>query len=461
MARPGPWVWTRSAPPARAAGVLLRLAGTGHPEIRARHHLTVEFAAASSITARATCVVAVDTTVTAAPASVAGPPPAEAAGHRPAGTAERPPAGTAERPPARAAGHRPAGVAAIAGPVDIVVTAGGERADLAAVANPGWRPGGTAVVRRSANRLPGTLATDADAAAADLPRSLIARLVQPGVPVEVVVRPRARHRDGRAGLVLLALDASAPDATRLATELAVADVVVAEDAGAADLVRAAGVVPGAPPWQTADPWLRDDAVRAVADGHVHRVLVLATAGLPGNAVSPLLARPDLFRVEAGGLPAHLAAAAASPRRAAVYVAGRLEPGDARSVLRQVPPDAQLVFSAAAGQWPALLKAAAVTRHVDTGVVAVRPGLDPWTPWGPVAAVPVSRGAEVVCCLDGVDAVGLDASPDPAVAVLVRRLADEGVATKTLAAALAAALGWPRGRAYDAVTRLRTDALPPA
>lgn len=409
MNSPGPWAWPTPGP---QPGPLLQLCGSGHPAIRARHHKTMEFSPASSISGRATCVVAVDTEVTS-----------------------------------RAA-------AGIAGPVRIRLTAGADTVELTAVANPGWRPGDTAVVRRSSHRLPATLATDADLSAADLPRPFVTRLSGPDVRLEVAVEARTRHRDGRAGLVLMWLDATGGADGRLSAELAAADLVVAEDAGARELALHAGVAIGA----RARSGSAGDAVRQVAEGDLDRILVLSTVGLPGTTVPELLGRPDLVKVEVAGLPAPLATAAATPRRAPVHLAGRLPSAQARRALRRVPACAQLVFSAPAEQLPELLDLIAETRAVETGVILRRPGVDPWASWGPIRTTDLaSTGSEVMCCLDGTDD---EPGLDHLVATLTRRLAADGVPTKTLATALAAVQGWSRSRAYDTVTRLRAE-VPPA
>ncbi|HEY2765886.1 MAG TPA: DUF371 domain-containing protein [Pseudonocardiaceae bacterium] len=415
----GPWAWATFVPSAHRRGRLLRLAGNGHPGIRARHHKTMEFSPASSISGRATCVVAVSTDVVSTDVVSTE-------------VTSRPATG-------------------IAGPVGIVLTAGTESAELTAVANPNWRPGETAVVRRSSSRLPGTLATDADLSAADLPRELVARLSDPDTRLDVTVEARARHGDGRAGLVLLWADATGGTDDRLAAELAAADLVIAEDAAARELALTAGVADGA----RALRWPGDAAVRQVSIGELDRILVLATADLPGTTVPELLSRPDLVKTEVAGLPPPLAAAAASARRSAVHLAGRLQARQTRGALRRVPATAQLVFTAPVQQLPELFELIAATREITTGVLLLRPGVDPWASWAPIRADDLAgAGSEVVCCLDGADD---EPGLDDVVAALTRRLAADGVPTKTLAAAVAAVQGWPRGRAYDTVTRLRADA----
>ncbi|RZS36497.1 hypothetical protein EV193_107178 [Herbihabitans rhizosphaerae] len=359
----------------------LRFSGRGHPAIRATHHKTLEFTDAAEITGRATCVIAVGTTVTGA---------------------------------------------ALAGPVRLTITAGGESSVVEAVANPDWRPGETAVVRRSSNRAPGTLATDADLAASDLPRELTAALSTSDAEVDVVVEPLRRHSDGRAGLVLLRTD-TVDD--RLRAELAAADLIIAEDERARDLVRVAApdLAPDRPPGNEISAMIeRDD---------LDRVLVVSTVDLPGDTVSELLGRPELVRVEVAGLPAALAAAAASPHRGPLHLAER-------PALRPADLGARVAITAPADALIAAAKAAGRPAH---GVL-----LDgPWATWGPLPDV----RDEITCCLDPIEESEVDGLPDDLAATL-KALAEDGVPTKTLASAAASALGWSRNRAYDAVSRLR-------
>ncbi|MDT4949808.1 MAG: hypothetical protein QOJ37_2403, partial [Pseudonocardiales bacterium] len=104
----------------------MRLVGRGDDRIRATHTKTLELTVDAAITERATCVLAV----------AVHPEPAQP----------------------------------LAGPVRITISAGGETFSVQALAYSGWDPAGSAVVRRSPLRLPGTLATHADAASSDLPR---------------------------------------------------------------------------------------------------------------------------------------------------------------------------------------------------------------------------------------------------------------------------------------------------
>jgi len=352
----------------------VRLVGRGDGAIRATHDKTLEFTAEGQITERATCIVAVGTSV--------------------------------------AEGFRPAG------PVRITITAGDESFALEALGHPGWTPGGTAVVRRSGRRRPGTLATEASAGAADLPRELVAALRDPESSVEVTVEPLR----GRPAAVLVALDPAAPLDPRVAAELAAADLVVAED-------DAAGALLG----------------ERVAHGVVRiegRVLVAATRELPGHTVAGQLAGVP---VDVLGLPPALAAAAASPSRRPLTVD---ESGDPRALLRKVPAGHRLVVRTSTDEVAGLLTLAREVRGTG-GAVLVAPESRPQhvTP-----DTYVTAGRETVhLCFD---AATESSALDPAVETAVRGLLADGVPTKTAANALAALTGWERRRAYETVLAWR-------
>jgi hypothetical protein len=396
---------------------LLRLRCRGHPAIRASHDKTLELTADTSITARATCVVGVDAELVTQPAR------------------------------------------RLAGPVRIRISTGDQRAEVQAIANPYWRPGAPMVVRRSRNRTPDTLATEADLAAAALPRGLVARLADPRAEIEVVVDRAYRRADGRAGLVLLWAPPDAPG-PRLAAEADAADLVVAEDEAAAALVHAAALVDAGPPAGAgagppggagAGP---PGGVGAGPPGGLAEVLVtggrallVSTGELPGAAATAAMRASAV--VEVVGLPLGYAAAAASPRRAPVHLAGRLRQRDLRGVLRAVPPASQLVVTVAADELPELLAAAERERMTSTAAVL---WAREYAHWGPLAALPdvVPGRGEVVCCLDGSGAPTGGYDPDEA---LLAALAGQGVSGRTLALALAGLPGWSRRRAYDVVKKL--------
>ncbi len=343
----------------------MRFTGRGHPAIRATHDKTLEIALDDDITARATCVVAVG--------------------------------GDAD----------PA--APMAGPVRIRITVGDERFSLDAVANPCWEPGGTAVIRRSSLRLPGTFATGASASAADLPRDLVTALQDPGalVAVDVVAVP-----DPTPTVVLFAADATTagPDA-RLAAELARADRVEPRDAGARRLA----------------PARRGDGPRR---------LVVATAGLPVNP------DPGADRIETVGLPAPLAAAAAAGPGTVTLA----DPGaDVREALRHTPASSRLVLTVAADRLDDLLTQAVRIRDRADGV-AVQEFAPPVRFADGVAPVLASSADVSVCLAASPPAEALD----PAVRAAVSELVSAGVPTRAVAKALAALTGWDRRRAYDAV-----------
>jgi hypothetical protein len=355
----------------------VRLVGHGSPAIRATHAKTLELTRDPEITERGTCIVAVDVE------PVAGP---------------------------------------LAGPVRITIRAGGEEFALEARANSAWDPTGPAVIRRSPFRRPGTLATHATAAAADLPRSLVAALQAPAGPVEVTVEPIR----GRPCAVLVALHDGGSNPAQLRAELAAADLIVAEDDEAARMLgerTSAGPVP--------------------VEG---RVLVLAVRDLPGRSVLAALGNVD---VETIGLPPALSAAAASPSRGPLLIA---PPGaDPRELLRDTPAGTRLVLRTDADRLPALLALADDIRG-PRAVTVVQPYA------APLRVDPGTRPSlpskdPVVVCFDADDG---EAALDPRIRAALDGLLADNVATKTVANALAALTGWDRRRAYDLVVARRAD-----
>ena len=115
----------------------IRLTAAGHPAVTGRHDKTLELTAADSITARATCVVAVS----------AGPLPGDLPLLR-------------ER-------------------VRLTLSAGGVSAALDGEVNPGWHSAESLIVRRSGALDPDTYLANATGAAADLPPDLLAALREP------------------------------------------------------------------------------------------------------------------------------------------------------------------------------------------------------------------------------------------------------------------------------------------
>jgi hypothetical protein len=355
----------------------VRFVGRGHPAIRATHTKTLEISRDEEITERATCVVAV--------------------------------------------GARPEPAHPMAGPVRITLRVGEQSALITARGSPAWDPAGPAVIRHSPLRLPGTFATHADVAAADLPRELVAALQSPDAEIEV--RVELLPTDRRT-VVLFAADPSRPDDPRLRAELDAADAVIAEDDGARALLP-----PGAASRPTPNPG---------------RTLVVATADLPGARMWTDLKGADIDVI---GLPAPLAAAAASPTPGPVLLG---TDGDPAELIRTAPSTARLVVRAGPEQLPALLALARQTRGTSGATIAQ----DYTPPQRVTAGEPVelpSRDPVHICF----DAAEPSDSIEPAVRAAIDGLLAAGVTTKTAANALAALTGWDRRRAYDAVLSWRS------
>ncbi|AOS61994.1 DUF371 domain-containing protein [Actinoalloteichus hymeniacidonis] len=371
---------------------LLRLRCRGHAEVRGTHAKTVEFTSDADITGRATCVVGVA---------------AEAIG--------------------------PADPA-IAGPLRITMTSGEHRAVLHATGNSRWRPGSAAVVRLSSERLPGTLATDADTSAADLPRELMRTLADPTAELDV----RIERAPGPPGGVLVRYRAQPDHDRRLAVECAAADLVIAEDIPSRAVIAEHGAELG----------LSSQVVACLAEGG--RVLAVSTAGLADPTVLAVLAGPDRPAVEVLGLPPELAVSAVSPQRAPVLLATATAP---REVPRLVGsrPEVAVVFGAPAAELPKIL--AEVDRQAAgprTAAVAVATTSGAERPsWGRAAELRLPRRGELLCRVDAVTQPGGEVpAVDPA--GLVTALLADSVSTRTVALALAGQPGWSRKQAYDFV-----------
>ena len=156
----------------------IRLTAAGHPAVTGRHDKTLELTAADSITARATCIVAVS----------AGPLPGDLPLLR-------------ER-------------------VRLTLSAGGVSAAVDGEVNPGWHSADSLIVRRSGALDPDTYLANATGAAADLPADLLAALREPAATIEVTVEEL-----GTPTPVVLVLTAG-PATDEIARLAAQADLVV-------------------------------------------------------------------------------------------------------------------------------------------------------------------------------------------------------------------------------------------
>ncbi|MFJ1597856.1 DUF371 domain-containing protein [Streptomyces sp. NPDC088261] len=374
---------------------LMRLRCRGHRDIRATHTKTLEFTTSSEITGRATCVIGVGATLD-------GPAPPR-----------------------------------LAGPLRITVTVGEHSFTVRALAHSAWRPGSGAVVRLSSERLPNTLATDADHASSDLPRDLLHALTDPDAEITVVV-----ERDTEAAEARLVLYRAGDERDeRLAAEIAAADTVIAEDSGAGQSLTVLGA--------DADPW--DAVAPTIAEGG--RVLAVSTEDTRSAPVGKLLAARDRPAVEVIGLPAELAVAALSPYTVPVLLA----PHERRKQIGRLLGAHRLsrvVFRAPAAELPKILDEAGRTLGVRTVAVTAATSAAaerPW--WGPVAeaAARVTGGGDVLCCVDPAEEVPEGAADsDVDLSALVRALAAQSVSSKTLALALATLPTWSRKRAYEFV-----------
>lgn len=367
------------------------VAAAGHPAIRASHAKTLELTAEPGITARASCVV-----------------------------------GVAARLPAQP----------VAGPVRLTLSAAGESVSWRAIGNSGWWPAsGSAVIRRSGRRLPDTFATDAELAAADLPRSLVDALAAP----EAVVTLRVERAADPIGtgpigtLVRCRLAGTGPD--RVLAETAAADLVLAEDAAARSWLDSAGI-----PASTGSAASTDAASRLAAGG---RVLAIAAGG--GTDLTGLLAVAGA--VEVLGLPAELAVSAAAADGSAVLHADGVRPRELPA-LAAAHPSLALAFRCPAERLPRLL--AELGRGSADLVLA--PVDDPERPLrGRSAELALPDRGELACRVAGLAQPAGGPVIEPA--ALVRQLLGQSVTPRTVALAVAALPGWSRRSAYEFVLAL--------
>jgi hypothetical protein len=369
---------------------VLRLRARGHPAIRSTHAKTVELTPESTLGVGGSCIIGVGAELLSVPA------------------------------------------VPLAGPVEIRLSGGATTQSIFALANPGWSVGGPAVIRRSQNRYPDTLATEADAGAADLPRELVEALRDPSARVELTVRRAARRSDGRGQLVLLF---GACPSERLAAESAAADEVISVDAPddrRAPDVRAAALAA---------------RVAEVLAGN-GRLLVRLPASLPATSTAAALAGwlDERTAVEVVGLSPELAVAAATAATRAGGPVLVVPSGDRRLIRAQVrlaPAAARLVVRAEPDRLREL--ASSTGRDRVTWPAGGGPQGGEVMRYGSVAAVP--GGADVVACLHPV--VG---APGGEVEELVVAMLRHGASRRTAALALAELPGWSRRAAYDLVNR---------
>ncbi len=379
--------------------VLLRLWCRGHPAIRATHTKTLEFTAAADISERATCVAGVGVRY-----------------------------GTPARP-------------VLAGPVLLRMRAGTREFTARALANPRWRPGEGLIVRRSGNRLPDTVATDADLSAADLPRDALALLRDPAQEIEVTVE---RTDGGHPALILVALADDRERIARARAESTAADLIIAEDPTARALLAGDGL-PAVGPREAGDA-----AAEVIGSGG--RALVAACESLPGRTVLSWLEQPGDLVIEVAGLSPALAAAAGSPSRDPVLLLDGAMPRERRSVIRDAPPATRLVFRAHPPDLPALCRVAAPMRPVGLVTVVSEDPARAERVWRlPPDQIPAALPSRdsIMCCLDGAPS---QAGPgDDQLRRFAAALARQGVPTRVLASALAGTPGWSRNRAYEFIT----------
>lgn len=341
------------------APVLARVLARGHPAIGAGHAKTLEITADAEITQRAGCVVGVG-------------------------------------------GQLPR--TAVAGPITVALSVESASVEFTATGHSGWTGPDSIVIRRSQQRRPDTFATGASMTAATLPRELAARLADPDSVVELRVLRRPGPRR------LLRFRAGPGAEPRLRAELAAADTVLAEDAGARALLRAAGVAPAGSP------------------GPGRTLSVSTTGAGPG---------PGLPADEVIGWPAELVPTVAAGSSGPELHAGALAPAELARLAAACPAAALVVATEA----PDLSRLLATVGRGDAGLVGI--ALDnPELPF----VDPPDRGRLLV----RIAARATDQEPPLNPGAVVAGLLEQGVSVRTVARTLAGLPGWSRRAAYDFV-----------
>lgn len=171
----------------------------GHPNIRATHGKTLELAREQQIGPRATCVVAVATRLD------------------------------------------DGALVELHGRVELTLAAGAAEERVRGRLNPAFQPGDPLIVRRADAVTRDALVVGADRSAADLSRSFVAELAQPGARVDVRVETLAGEPGPGVLVVRSAEPASAPvDPAAVAEALAAGGrVEIAADEGGRRAIRAA------------------------------------------------------------------------------------------------------------------------------------------------------------------------------------------------------------------------------
>jgi len=365
--------------------VLMRCAtatARGHPAVTATHAKTLEIAREGEIGPQASCVVAV------------------------------------------AAQVDEAAVAIMRGRVELTIQAGNASDAVRGRLNPAFRPGDPLIVRRAPAVTRDALVVDADRAASDLDRALVAELQGPDAVVTLIFRELDRCVGG-----VLVVDPG--DVWRTADDrgevgptdddkLDGVDLSFASplDAGAVAMIEQAldrGGRVGLRAQLHSDP----GAAAAVASAHDARHTVLPAPGLP-----PL----------AGALAA-----------AGVSIASlSIVDGRARAV-RLKPGTCRLALNVRGDRLAAWLLGA------DRALIALDPGTprEEYRPWRPGSALEVPGGRARTALV--VAAADADAgATDPAIAMLVEALLDGGASPRDAVQALRRRAGLSRRAAYEAV-----------
>lgn len=364
-----------------------------------------------------------------------------------------------------------AALLALRGPTRVTVRSGTHEESLRARINPTFIPGDPLIIRKHPDPQPRSLCIGSEKGSAALDRALINHLRQPGAEVEVILEQMAAAGAEDAVLFVVATpigNAADLSARALAT-LRGADLIVTEDTRTTRALMGRG----APEMMA----LHDHNERGRVSEVLHRLENGARVALVSEAGMPLISDPGFVLVRAAAAENYLISPVPGPDAvtSALAISGLpaddfrfigfppRKPGDRRKTLAMHRDAPYTTVFLEAPQRILETLGALVEELGDRPVAACRNMTKP--------GEEVIRGSasDVIAILEARDTVRGEftvvvgrAPPakvsglDDALVQMTRSLANAGVPTKTIAAALAKATGAKRRDMFDLVLAMKAD-----
>lgn len=420
----------------RDADPPVRLQARGHPGIKATHHKTLEWTAAADLTAGGTCMVGV------------------------------------------AVAAETEALCRLRGRVRITLRCGDAGDVVTARMNPFYIRDDPLIVRRHPAPQHRSLCIAADKAAADLDRALVAALQQPDAVLDIEIAADPRRGDDPGPGVVFVVATPIGDrrdfSARAVATLHSVDLIVAEDTRSArDLLG---------PTRADLLSMHDHNERQRTPGLLRRLAAGDRVALISEAGMPLLSDPGYVLVRQAVAAGCLIAPVPGPDAVttALGIAGLptdafqfigflpRKPGERRRRLAALDaaPLSSVFFEAPHRMLDCLddITAALGDRPLAACRNLTKPGEEVLRgSAADIAAVlrarDAVRGEFTVVVGPGAPAVTADLSPD--LTAMAASLVEAGVATRTVAAALARATGASRRDMFNAVLALKGDGPPPS